>query len=70
MIVDLVRNDLSVTASKKSVKVIELCKVYKFKGVHQMISTITSTIKDDKCFIDLKYQILNLKHILINNFFL
>ena len=53
MIVDLVRNDLSVTASKKSVEVIELCKVYKFKGVHQMISTITSTIKDDKCFIDL-----------------
>ena len=53
MIVDLVRNDLSVTASKKSVEVIELCKVYKFKGVHQMISTIKSRISKDFSFIDL-----------------
>jgi len=47
MIVDLVRNDLSHTASKGSVEVIELCKVYSFPQVHQMMSTITSKIKDE-----------------------
>lgn len=45
MIVDLVRNDLSQTATKGSVTVEELCKVYTFKQVHHMISTITSQIK-------------------------
>ena len=44
MIVDLVRNDLSKTAIKASVKVEELCKVYSFETVHQMISTVTSEI--------------------------
>lgn len=44
MIVDLVRNDLSKTATKASVIVEELCKVYTFDTVHQMISTITSQI--------------------------
>lgn len=44
MIVDLVRNDLSKTAKKGSVNVEELCKVYSFKQVHQMISTIVSEI--------------------------
>src|SRR5690606_8230235 len=44
MIVDLIRNDLSKTATKGSVKVLELCKVYTFPQVHQMISTITSEI--------------------------
>ncbi|SHM98742.1 anthranilate synthase component I family protein [Polaribacter sp. KT 15] len=44
MIVDLVRNDLSKTATKGSVKVEELCKVYSFKQVHQMISTVVSNI--------------------------
>ena len=44
MIVDLVRNDLSKTAQKGSLRVKELCKVYSFKQVHQMISTITSTV--------------------------
>ena len=47
MIVDLVRNDLSHTASTGSVEVVELCKVYSFPQVHQMMSTITSKIKDD-----------------------
>ncbi|MCX7548372.1 aminodeoxychorismate synthase component I [Xanthomarina sp. F1114] len=46
MIVDLVRNDLSKTASKGSVQVEELCQVYTFPQVHQMISTITSEIED------------------------
>lgn len=47
MIVDLVRNDLSLTAKKGSVKVEELCKVYTFEQVHQMISTITSQVRED-----------------------
>ncbi len=46
MIVDLVRNDLSHTASKGSVEVEELCKIYTFKQVHQMISTITSNVEN------------------------
>lgn len=45
MIVDLVRNDLSKTAIKGSVIVKELCQIYSFEQVHQMISTIQSTIK-------------------------
>lgn len=44
MIVDLVRNDLSKTAVKGSVQVTELCEVYSFKQVHQMISTIQSEV--------------------------
>ncbi|MEP3837599.1 MAG: aminodeoxychorismate synthase component I [Algibacter sp.] len=44
MIVDLVRNDLSKTALKGSVKVEELCKIYTFRQVHHMISTITSKV--------------------------
>jgi para-aminobenzoate synthetase component I len=48
MIVDLVRNDLSKTAVKGSVKVNELCKVYSFDQVHQMISTVTSKVLHTK----------------------
>ncbi|PQJ75690.1 anthranilate synthase component I family protein [Polaribacter gangjinensis] len=46
MIVDLVRNDLSKSAIKGSVKVEELCKVYAFKQVHQMISTVVCEIDE------------------------
>ena len=46
MIVDLVRNDLSKSAIKGSVKVEELCKVYSFKQVHQMISTVVCEIDE------------------------
>jgi para-aminobenzoate synthetase component 1 len=46
MIVDLVRNDLSKTATKGSVQVEELCKIYSFKQVHQMISTIASEVEN------------------------
>ncbi len=53
MIVDLVRNDLSKTAQKASVKVEELCKVYSFKQVHQLISTITSLPKEEASAVDL-----------------
>ena len=47
MITDLVRNDLSRIANRSSVKVDELCKVYSFKQVHQMISTITAEVDED-----------------------
>ncbi|CAM3593605.1 pabB protein [Flavobacterium saliperosum S13] len=46
MIVDLVRNDLSHTATKGSVQVEELCGIYTFKQVHQMISTIVSKVDE------------------------
>ncbi|MCF8296316.1 MAG: anthranilate synthase component I family protein [Saprospiraceae bacterium] len=56
MIVDLVRNDLSITANKASVKVEELFGIYTFKQLHQMISTITSELKEDVHFVDaIKY---------------
>src|SRR5690606_31045772 len=53
MIVDLVRNDLSKIAVKGSVKVEELCKVYSFLQVHQMISTIVAQVPDQTNSIDL-----------------
>lgn len=45
MIVDLVRNDLSMVASSGTVFVEELCQVYSFKQVHQMISTVTAQLE-------------------------
>ncbi len=48
MIADLVRNDLSKSALKGTVQVEELCKVYSYKQVHQMISTITSKVSEGK----------------------
>lgn len=50
MIVDLVRNDLSRTAQKASVRVEELFGVYTFRNIHQMISTVSSRIKEGTCF--------------------
>ena len=46
MIVDLVRNDLSHTAIKGSVAVEELCGIYTFEQVHQMISTVVSKVEN------------------------
>ena len=57
MIVDLVRNDLSITATTKSVKVEELFGIYTFKQVHQMISTVVSELSPKYHFIDaIKYS--------------
>jgi para-aminobenzoate synthetase component I len=53
MIVDLVRNDLSRTATKGSVQVAELCKIYSFKQVHQKISTIVSEVAPNISPIDI-----------------
>lgn len=52
MITDLVRNDLSHTAQKGSVEVGELCKIYSFLQVHQMISTITSKVDPQYSAVD------------------
>lgn len=41
MITDLVRNDLSRIAKKGTVTVEELCAIYTFEQVHQMVSTIS-----------------------------
>ena len=53
MIVDLVRNDLSKTAIKGSVEVEELCKIYTFDQVHQMISTVTSQVESTTHPVDI-----------------
>jgi para-aminobenzoate synthetase component 1 len=53
MIVDLVRNDLSRLAKKGTVKVDELCKVYTFMQVHQLISTVSCTLKKDVHPVDI-----------------
>ena len=47
MIVDLVRNDLSRIAKKSTVKVEELRKVYSFKNIHQMISTVSCEVSEN-----------------------
>jgi para-aminobenzoate synthetase component I len=47
MIVDLVRNDLARSATFGTVKAEELFKIYTFKQVHQMISTVTSQLRPD-----------------------
>ena len=52
MIVDLVRNDLSRTAVKDSVKVEELFGIYSFRQVHQMISTVVSELRPGVHFTD------------------
>jgi para-aminobenzoate synthetase component I len=52
MIVDLVRNDLSKIATKNSVQVDELCGVYSFKTVHQLVSTVSCAIKPGLKFTD------------------
>jgi para-aminobenzoate synthetase component 1 len=52
MITDLVRNDLSHTAQKGSVTVTELCEIYSFLQVHQMISTVTSKLDGQYTAVD------------------
>ena len=52
MVSDLVRNDLSRTAQKGSVKVEELCGIYTFEQVHQMITTISSKIESPYSAVD------------------
>lgn len=53
MIVDLVRNDLSRIAVKGSVTVDELCKIYSFKQVHQLISTVSCKVQNNTDVVDI-----------------
>ncbi len=53
MIVDLVRNDLSRIAKRGSVSTDELFRVYTFKQVHQLISTVSCEVKNELSFTDI-----------------
>src|SRR5690606_36977994 len=53
MIVDLVRNDLSRIALPNSVQVDELCGVYTFETVHQLVSTVSCEIDPEVSFTDI-----------------
>lgn len=53
MIVDLVRNDLSKSAMRGSVKVDELIGVHTFPTVHHLISTISCKVQDGVSFSQL-----------------
>lgn len=53
MIVDLMRNDLAKVCEIGTVKVEELCEVYEFNTVNQMISTISGQCGADKSFADI-----------------
>lgn len=53
MIVDLVRNDFSRIALPDSVRVEELFGVYTFEQVHQMISTVTCLIPQERTFAEI-----------------
>lgn len=55
MIVDLVRNDLAKICKQSSVSVREFLKVYSFPQVHQMISTVAGTLKDNISLSDIFY---------------
>ena len=47
MIVDLVRNDLARSCQPGTVAVDEMFGIYTFKQLHQMISTISGTLRED-----------------------
>ncbi len=47
MIVDLVRNDLARSSTPGTVKVDEMFGIYTFKQLHQMISTVSGTLRED-----------------------
>lgn len=52
MIVDLVRNDLARCCETGSVHVDELCGIYTFPQVHQMISAVSGRLKKNTPFTD------------------
>jgi para-aminobenzoate synthetase component 1 len=53
MIVDLIRNDLSRICTPGTVQVEELCGVYPFRFVNQMISTITGHLRSEMQMSDI-----------------
>ncbi len=52
MVVDLVRNDLSRVCVPGSVEAEEICGVYPFPQVFQMISTVTGLLQEGKNWVD------------------
>lgn len=52
MIVDLVRNDLARVSTVGSTRVDELFGIYSFPKVHQMLSTVSSELRNDQAWID------------------
>jgi para-aminobenzoate synthetase component 1 len=52
MIVDLVRNDLAKSAVPGSIRADELFGIHTFPRVHQMVSTVSATLRDDVHFTD------------------
>lgn len=52
MIVDLVRNDLAKSAVPGSIKADELFGIHTFPRVHQMVSTVSATLRDDVHFTE------------------
>src|SRR5262249_48392053 len=52
MIVDLVRNDLARHCLPGSVRVEELFGIYSFRTVHQMISSVSGTLRPDAPALD------------------
>ncbi|MBL7741573.1 MAG: anthranilate synthase component I family protein [Chitinophagaceae bacterium] len=53
MVVDLVRNDLSKICEEGTVQVDELYGIYSFPQVHQMISTVSGTLKRNVSFTEM-----------------
>jgi para-aminobenzoate synthetase component 1 len=53
MVVDLVRNDLSMICKAGSVQVDELFGIYSFPQVHQMISTISGELQEGVDLVDI-----------------
>lgn len=52
MIVDLVRNDLTRSAKRGTVKTEELFGIQSFKQVHQMVSTVVCELRDDVTVVE------------------
>ncbi len=53
MIVDVVRNDFARLGVGGSVNVEELCEVYTFKQLHQMISTLSTRLEEGTSFYEI-----------------
>lgn len=53
MIVDVARNDLSKIAAQGSVQADELFGIYTYKQVHQMVSTVSCTVRPGTSFEDI-----------------
>ncbi len=53
MVVDLVRNDLAKVCEEGSIRVDELYGIYSFPQVHQMISTVSGSLKQPVTFTEI-----------------